>query len=76
MSALWVSDHTVRKWFLHKECEIFKEKYDEVESQILDISCMDDFLSGMFVHVCFWTYPTYMYSIFAGKIVLIPVNSV
>ena len=37
---------------------------------------MDDFLSGMFVHVCFWTYPIYMYSIFAGKIVLIILNSV
>ena len=50
MSALWVSDHSVRHWHLHKPCEEFEKKYDQVQSQILDISCMDDLLSGNFHH--------------------------
>ena len=51
MSALWVSDHTVRRWYLQKSCGVFERKYDQVENQILDISCMDDLLSGKIVYI-------------------------
>ena len=46
MSSLWVSDHSIRKWVLKRPCEVFRKKYDMVQGQIMDISCMDDLLSG------------------------------
>lgn len=46
MRALWVQDHSVRKWILPRPCEIFCAKYDNVQEQIRQISCMDDLLSG------------------------------
>ena len=46
MSALWVSDHTKRQWQLRNPCEVFEKKYHQVQTQTLDISCMDDLLSG------------------------------
>ncbi len=46
MRALWVQDHQVRKWILARPCEIFRAKYDTVQEQIRQISCMDDLLSG------------------------------
>lgn len=51
-----MSDYSVRHWHLKKPCEDFERKYDQVQSQILDISCMADLLSGkfaldMYVHV-------------------------
>ena len=48
MSALWVPDHTIREWKLKRPCDIFRDKYDEVQKQIMDISCMDDLLSGKY----------------------------
>lgn len=63
MRALWVQDHTIRKWILPRPCEIFRTKCDAVQDQIQQISCMDDLLSGewcacsktflfYFLHVC------------------------
>lgn len=46
MSTLWVSDYRVRHWHLKKPCEEFERKYDQVQNQILNISCMNDLLSG------------------------------
>jgi hypothetical protein len=50
MSALWVADHATREWKLKQQCNIFRDKYDEVQKQIMDISCMDDLLSGKADH--------------------------
>ena len=46
MTALWVPDHTIRKWNLPRPCATFSTKYDKVQEQIMQISCMDDLLCG------------------------------
>lgn len=46
MTALWVSDTTVKKWILKRPSDVFCEKYDGVQQQIMQISCLDDLLTG------------------------------
>jgi len=46
MTALWIPDHTIHKWILPRPCATFSNKYDKVQEQIMQISCMDDLLSG------------------------------
>jgi len=46
MTALWVSDTTIKKWILEWPSDVFCEKYDSVQQQIMQISCSDDLLTG------------------------------
>ncbi len=71
MSALWVSDYTICEWKLNRPCEVFQQKYDGVQKQILDISCMDDFLSGKHVSV---SVGSYVYQSFAEATMTPPVD--
>lgn len=48
LSTLWVSNKTVRRWTLPRPCDVFQRKHDEIVLQLKPISCMDDFLSGVF----------------------------
>ena len=34
MSTLWVTDHSIKKWVLHRPCEVFCKKYDAIQEQI------------------------------------------
>lgn len=46
MSAQWRRDKSVKLWQIPRPCEIFRQKYDLVQEQLQNISCMDDLLSG------------------------------
>ena len=48
LSTLWVSNKTIRRWTLPCPCDVFQRKHDEIVLQLKSISCMDDFLSGVF----------------------------
>ena len=47
MCSVWKPTGCVSVWLLSRPCEIFREKYDEVEKKKIHIGCMDDLLSGM-----------------------------
>ncbi len=47
MASLWAPDARFNKWILPRPCEIFKSKYNTVNTQITAISCADDLLSGI-----------------------------
>ena len=48
MSALWRNDKSVKVWKIPKPCDVFRAKYDSIQENLQNISCMDDLLSGMF----------------------------
>ena len=50
MATMWRDSEHIRHWTLKRSCVTFKDKYDAVKDQLLDISCFDDLLSG----VCHW----------------------
>ena len=52
MSSLWRNDKTVKCWKLRKPCGVFGNKFDKIQEQLHNISCMDELLSGMFVSEC------------------------
>ena len=46
LGSLWRDDKSVKLWKIPKPCETFSKKYDYVQQQLQEISCMDDLLSG------------------------------
>ena len=48
MSALWRNDKSVKVWKIPRPCDVFRAKYDSIQENLQNISCMDDLLSGMF----------------------------
>ena len=46
MSTVWKCSGAVRRWKLGRPCDIFREKYDEVEKLKAKAGCMDDLLTG------------------------------
>ena len=46
MTTVWKSSGFVSVWVLARPCDLFAEKYDEVEKKKIKIGCMDDLLSG------------------------------
>ena len=47
MSTMCKSTSSLRVWVLKRPCDLFQQKYDEVERNKSQIGCMDDFLCGM-----------------------------
>ena len=50
MATMWKDTEQIRHWILKRQCVAFRDKYDMVKEQVLEISCSDDLLSGE--HIC------------------------
>ena len=64
MSCVWINEKTVRQWVLPRRpvggsdvqemaCGHFQQKYDQVQTMIRKIGCMDELLSGMYVYIIY-----------------------
>lgn len=51
MSSQWRNENAVHRWVIPKSyAACISKKYDKIQEQLQTISCLDELLSGKFIH--------------------------